>query len=698
MNDLILRYSHNVIEHLGFKLYQNKPTNVIAELVSNAWDTDATQVWIQIDMASGGNRFIVVSDNGIGMDTETLINVYLIIGKPKRQINQLGKTTPKYRKLMGRKGIGKLAPFGIARQLDILTVYKSNGVRKITWFRLNLNEILKHNGGSELTSTYKPLVFLNHADIPAFDPMHDTTGTMAHFLNRIGEGTGTINVLTELSLTKTIPLQSLKESMGRRFTVTLMRNDFQVYINQHQLTEKEALPNFEFRIPTESPFEGDYINGKEIKFWVGFASQALPVEQRGIGVYAHGKIVQDRPFTFGVTAEIDTQSMYGVVEADWLDELPQDMVSTDRTSIDWTVAETDALYQWGEKKIRTCLNNYQLWRSGREEIENATRIEAKIKNNELPKIMPSERQMIAKLLSDVTPRLGKDEQTKGQITKTVTQAWLHRPMRKLIKNLWDKLKQDESMSSSQVFLNILTQLEEHSVPESLSLAVTFAQRAYALSLLYDLVHKGKEPHLQQLIETFPWILHPDMAILTANKTLKSVVEQAAKEGLLPSNQIKAQATERPDFVYFSNSEATKLVVVEIKSPRNELTIDNREQLHQYLTYFETRYSQATIEGELIGNNPNKIQTVRNNMKIRTWEEVFLNSRHGHLELLAAMLSEAQPETEDARMKDVAKFGGEEIWALLNKMAQHHDELASLFQKFQSSTGQLNCNFDKINEL
>lgn len=30
-----LRFANNIIEHLGVKLYQNKPTNVIAEYVAN---------------------------------------------------------------------------------------------------------------------------------------------------------------------------------------------------------------------------------------------------------------------------------------------------------------------------------------------------------------------------------------------------------------------------------------------------------------------------------------------------------------------------------------------------------------------------------------------------------------------------------------------------------------------------------------
>jgi hypothetical protein len=683
MTDLVLRYSHNVIEHLGVKLYQNKPIHVIAELVSNAWDAFASEVWIDIDRAENDNRFIVVGDNGVGMDTKTLIDFYFIIGKPKHQFQLTDETISKHRKLMGRKGIGKLAPFGIARQLDILTVYKSDDVRKVTWFRLNYNELLKQNGGSELTATYKPQVFLNHANLSEFEPTYDATAMIAGFLNKIGNGTGTVTVLTDLSLKNAIPLQSLKEAMGRRFTVTLRRDDFRVYINQHRLTEKEALPKFEFRLPSDNPFAGDYIHGKEIKFWVGFASEFLPPEQRGIGIYAHGKIVQDRPFTFGVTPDIDTQSMYGVIEADWLAEWANDVVSTDRTSIDWAAAETEALLKWGENQVRSWLAHYRAWRRGREETENASRIAEKIHKNELPKITRSERQVIAKLLSDITPRLGKDEQTKEQVTETVTQAWLHRPMRALIKDLWDEVKQGNN-ASGEVFLSILTQLEEHAVPESLSLAVTFAQRAYALSLLYDLVHKGKEPDLQQLIETFPWILHSDMMVLTANQTLKKVVEEAALAGLLPSNKIDVSARERPDFVYFSNSEETKFVVVEIKSPRNELTLEEREQLHYYMTFLEKTHPNAIIEGELIGNNPNnKIQAVRHNMKIRTWEDVLLSSRHEHLELLAAMLSEAQPDVEDARVKDLVKFGGDETWALLKKMAQHNDELANLFRKFKT---------------
>jgi len=65
---LTLRFAHNVIEHLGLKLYQNKPTNVLAELVSNSWDAMAPNVFIDLDLSGSGTpTAISVFDDGRGM-------------------------------------------------------------------------------------------------------------------------------------------------------------------------------------------------------------------------------------------------------------------------------------------------------------------------------------------------------------------------------------------------------------------------------------------------------------------------------------------------------------------------------------------------------------------------------------------------------------------------------------------------------
>lgn len=80
-----LEFSNRVIEHLGIKLYQNKPTNVVAEFLSNCWDADATEAQIELK-AHGvdGHPIIVITDNGRGMTRNELTDDFMIIGQNRR--------------------------------------------------------------------------------------------------------------------------------------------------------------------------------------------------------------------------------------------------------------------------------------------------------------------------------------------------------------------------------------------------------------------------------------------------------------------------------------------------------------------------------------------------------------------------------------------------------------------------------------
>ena len=80
-----LEFSNRVIEHLGIKLYQNKPTNVVAEFLSNCWDADATEVQIELTAhGKDGHPTIVITDNGRGMTRDELTDEFLIIGRNRR--------------------------------------------------------------------------------------------------------------------------------------------------------------------------------------------------------------------------------------------------------------------------------------------------------------------------------------------------------------------------------------------------------------------------------------------------------------------------------------------------------------------------------------------------------------------------------------------------------------------------------------
>ena len=62
-NNFTFNISLSVLNHLGRNLYRSFLT-VLGEAISNAWDADASNVWIYIDKE---NDSFVIKDDGTGM-------------------------------------------------------------------------------------------------------------------------------------------------------------------------------------------------------------------------------------------------------------------------------------------------------------------------------------------------------------------------------------------------------------------------------------------------------------------------------------------------------------------------------------------------------------------------------------------------------------------------------------------------------
>ena len=83
MNDdpLKLRFLGALVEQLGAQLYPSA-TATVAELVSNAWDADAANVWVVVplDESWTPSSEIVVLDDGHGMTRAKAQAHYLEVG------------------------------------------------------------------------------------------------------------------------------------------------------------------------------------------------------------------------------------------------------------------------------------------------------------------------------------------------------------------------------------------------------------------------------------------------------------------------------------------------------------------------------------------------------------------------------------------------------------------------------------------
>ena len=106
--------SLSVLNHLGRNLYRNFIT-VLGEAISNSWDAEAENIWIEIDDDS---YYFSIKDDGIGMSGDDFQDKFLKIGYSKRKTGE-SLSPNKKRPYIGRKGIGKLALLSCAQRIHI---------------------------------------------------------------------------------------------------------------------------------------------------------------------------------------------------------------------------------------------------------------------------------------------------------------------------------------------------------------------------------------------------------------------------------------------------------------------------------------------------------------------------------------------------------------------------------------------------
>ena len=112
----------------------------VFELVKNAYDADATGVVVCLDLTSGRNPTITVSDDGEGMTLDVLQSIWLVLGNEHRQKQRHAhQRTPKHGRLpLGEKGLGRFAVHKLGNRINLVTRAQNSDecVIKINWNEL----------------------------------------------------------------------------------------------------------------------------------------------------------------------------------------------------------------------------------------------------------------------------------------------------------------------------------------------------------------------------------------------------------------------------------------------------------------------------------------------------------------------------------------------------------------------------------
>ncbi|WP_419857172.1 ATP-binding protein [Candidatus Palauibacter irciniicola] len=111
-----------MLQLLGDELI-GSPRLAVFELVKNAYDADATEVVVRIDLASSDPPTITVTDDGDGMSLDLLRSVWLVPGDDhRRRQREEGKRSAKHHRLpLGEKGLGRFAVHKLGNRIDVTT-------------------------------------------------------------------------------------------------------------------------------------------------------------------------------------------------------------------------------------------------------------------------------------------------------------------------------------------------------------------------------------------------------------------------------------------------------------------------------------------------------------------------------------------------------------------------------------------------
>ncbi|WP_201566300.1 sensor histidine kinase [Psychrobacter immobilis] len=138
-----IRPSARLIKTIGEDLIGD-PNSALIELVKNSYDADASKVEIIFEYKEISNENVLsikVIDDGHGMDSDTVINKWLVPATDDKLKKKISRSTK--RVLQGRKGIGRFASAILGQELTLSsTVKDEQTVIFIDWDRFSAEKYL----------------------------------------------------------------------------------------------------------------------------------------------------------------------------------------------------------------------------------------------------------------------------------------------------------------------------------------------------------------------------------------------------------------------------------------------------------------------------------------------------------------------------------------------------------------------------
>lgn len=560
---LHIAFHGRVIEHLGIDMYQS-PVAAIAELVSNAWDADATEVNVELPASIGVGSQIRILDNGEGMTLSQCQDRYLKVGYNRRSDRKTDKTATG-RPVMGRKGIGKFAGFGIASLIRVETISKETGEKTV--FELDVERL------TESQDEYIGQAPMEVDVIEYLPP--DVDRRSLH---------GTRLCLGGLTLKQKPNTDQFRRSMARRFLLLERADEFKVIVDGTPISYEEDVEKIQFDFPKdykddETPsgltIENDWgheslSNGQKIRWRFVFYRDTVSDEDlSGVAVFSHNKLAQ-KPFFFNLSGGFGGQQalnyISGRVEADFIDDQERDLISTERQRINWDNEESRPLLEWGQARVKNLLLKWQ----DRRAEDKMNRISQRLTpfSARLDRLETHEKRIVTRALRAIARISILGDEDFSQLADAILSAWEGGRLHDLI----DRLSETADLDA-ETLVKILT---ESRVMNALHAAERVKVQ---LNLLEGLEERVRDKELENAVRDYiaenPWMISPEWDTFKVEKSLSAIAADVGKHSL----DKEKGWNRRVDLLLSSGDQ---LLVVEFMRPGVTADWDHISRFKQYV--------------------------------------------------------------------------------------------------------------------
>ncbi|NLX98934.1 MAG: hypothetical protein GXY83_22540 [Rhodopirellula sp.] len=693
----VFRIAPHAIEDLGSNLYTSFP-RVLAEFIANAYDADASKVEVSIDFkkirdlrklmrknfeneaaeASSSelliplaDRFlpdatqIEIRDDGFGMTEEDLNQRFLWTARRRRSLEPVQRSKAS-RPLMGRKGLGKLAGFGVARIMEVVTKRKGDeNALKVT---LDYDEILKRDNltevpvpGGEVSQEFSrseqgTIIRLRRL---AFDAVKSRSGTVAHELSEQFE--------------------------------FIDPSDFAIWLNEHRIPSPRR--QFAFVWPSPDAPKNDLVRCKletehgdiSFDYRIRFRRdrRALPAAKRGIRVYAHNRMAA-APSLFDADTNMHgfrmTDYMDGVVRADFIDDQQQDYIATDRQSLRWDTPLLTPLKDFLSEQIKEACKEYQKVRdeSKKSEVKDDAFTQEVIGSQPLSAREKTLVERLAVSLARITKKGVEDEKYRQLLPDLVLSFGQGNLYERL-----SKLAETDRPDVAELLVQVV-RLNRMELDRSTSVVRSRIKAIDALDKEVGRTSQGddcrNERQIQKLFEVAPWLIDPLYhdylaADKSLNTTLKLLADALGIKTAVVSDEVQAVIQREPDFFFLLGDDPLNyVVIVEIKASNKPAELDDLMQLREYIDTArkwlnDNGHSRVAVRGELICTPPPRDSGKREHRRflleadklkpgddhrIRSYTRVLEDTRSAHATILELARALAESEAADPNVHESFK--------------------------------------------